>query len=79
MHPQQPRLLGTLTGPSGVNAVAFSPAGHTLATASADGTARLWETNLDDAIARICRTTPAITTREWDRYLPGLPYQPLCR
>jgi hypothetical protein len=60
-------------------AVAFSSDNHTLATGSADTTARLWETNLDNAVARICRTTPAITTQEWDYYLPGLPYQPPCR
>jgi WD40 repeat protein/energy-coupling factor transporter ATP-binding protein EcfA2 len=76
---RHPRLLGALTGhTSSVKSAAFSPDGHTLATASTDGTARLWEINVDSVAARICSTTPAITLREWNQYLPDLPYQPPC-
>jgi len=56
----------------------LNPDGHTLATASADSTARLWETNVDSVVARICRTTLPITRNEWNQYLPGLPYQSPC-
>jgi WD40 repeat protein len=58
--------------------VTFSPDGHTLATASVDSTARLWETNAEAVAIRICSTTPTITQNEWNQYLPGQPYRPPC-
>ncbi|MGH3686651.1 MAG: WD40 repeat domain-containing protein, partial [Pseudonocardiaceae bacterium] len=73
--------LGTLTGhTNAVNSVVFSPDGHTLATASADHTVQLWETNMENVIARVCNITSAITASEWDHYLPtNLAYRPPCQ
>ncbi|MGB6161021.1 MAG: WD40 repeat domain-containing protein [Pseudonocardiaceae bacterium] len=68
-----------LTGhTSTVTSVVFSPDGGTLATASDDTTARLWETNIDRVATRICNITPPITKSEWNQYLPDLPYRPPC-
>ncbi|MEU7524196.1 hypothetical protein AB0A74_00510 [Saccharothrix sp. NPDC042600] len=62
-----------------VEAAAFTPDGHTLATAGADGTIHFQETGLDRAAALICATAqPRITADQWARHLPGLPYEPPC-
>ncbi|MGH3822965.1 MAG: WD40 repeat domain-containing protein [Pseudonocardiaceae bacterium] len=79
MSQDHPSPLGTLTGHTDtVFSVVFSPDKHTLATASYDHTARLWDTNVDSVAARICRTTPTITQNEWNQYFPGLPYRSPC-
>ena len=78
--PAHPSQLGQpLTGSTvAVDSVAFSPDGHTLASGSDDGTTRLWNLNVGTAIDRICATAGGLTPRQWNQYIPRLPYQPSC-
>jgi WD40 repeat protein len=78
--PAHPSQLGQpLTGSTvAVDSVAFSPGGHTLASGSDDGTTRLWNLNVGTAIDRICATAGGLTLRQWNQYIPQLPYQPSC-
>jgi WD40 repeat protein len=78
--PAHPRPFGVALPGEGteVHSVAFSPDGHTLASGSDNGTTRLWNLNVAAAIDRICATAGGLTPRQWDKYIPQLPYQPSC-
>jgi WD40 repeat protein len=80
--PAHPTPVGLpLTGHTNyVRSVVFSPDGHTLASGSGDHTVRLWETNVDQAIQRICAITAnALTPAKWKQLIPSdLTYHPPC-
>jgi WD40 repeat protein len=79
--PQRPKVLTTLRAPltTQVFAVKYSPDGRLLL--GSDGKAvRLWEPDVARASRLICSTTgDGITRKEWEQYVPGLPYAPPCR
>lgn len=77
---REPSQLSKLTGHTReVYEVTFSRDGHTLATASIDSTARLWETDDQRVADQVCDMVwPPITKNEWNQYLPGPGYQLPC-
>ena len=79
--PSRPQPTGqSLTGyNSWITSLTFSPDGSTLISGSEDDTVRLWNLNVNDAIARICSTTGnVLTPKQWRTYIPNLPYHPPC-
>jgi WD40 repeat protein len=60
--------------------VIFSPAGTTLATASNDGTARLWNVGFpDDLLKAACEIAgSSLTRQEWKIDVQFEPFQQTC-
>lgn len=74
--PTRPTVQAVL--PDALLPVMFHPDGHTLAVIGTNRSVQLRETNVKDATARICATTPRISQATWDHYFPQQPYQPPC-
>ncbi|WP_460849680.1 NACHT and WD repeat domain-containing protein [Phytohabitans suffuscus] len=88
--PERPQPSDTLVSSTSVYSVSFSPNNHVLATAGVDWSGqnettpersiRLWEMDAERVATRVCGLArPAITPAEWERYFPGLAYQPPCQ
>ncbi len=76
---QLARHIATMPHEDSVNAVAFSPDGTRVATASSDGSAKVWLWLPEDLINEACsRLTRNLTPKEWCQYLPGEPYCKTC-
>ncbi|MGH4024600.1 MAG: TIR domain-containing protein [Pseudonocardiaceae bacterium] len=66
-----------------VNTVAFSPDSRTLATSNGNGAPAVWLWEIPP-LARIdsvlcTRAGRSLTPHEWQRYIPELPYEQICR
>ncbi|MFI6567030.1 hypothetical protein [Streptomyces sp. NPDC050534] len=82
MHGHEaPTLDATLRMSSGaMYPVSFRPGTRTLVAGGDEKKAWIWSTDVDDAIALICRTTgDPLTRKEWVKYLPAdRRYEPPC-
>jgi WD40 repeat protein len=59
--------------------LAYSPDGEKLAALSSGQRVDLWNLNPDRAVRSICTSQgDLITPEEWNKYVPGKPYQPPC-
>ncbi|MBB4680267.1 nSTAND1 domain-containing NTPase [Crossiella cryophila] len=78
--PAKPAEFATLSGHSNtVYQAQFSPDGSKVASVSADRTLRIWDIDTERAAARICAMAyPRITEQQWEKYLPGLDFEPPC-
>jgi WD40 repeat protein/transcriptional regulator with XRE-family HTH domain len=80
-EPAAPRLALRLTGASDSVLVAdFRPDGAWLAAGTADDAVLLWNLDPEQVADFVCTVAgDPLTRAEWDRYVTGVPYQPLCR
>ncbi len=76
-----PAARADLTGAGGrMDSVAFGAGGRVIAAASADSTVQLWDTEPGPVAADLCAMAgDPLTRAEWNRYVPGVPYDPPCR
>ena len=59
--------------------VVFSPDGKTVATASWDGTARIWKELPANIYQALCdQVARSLSQQEWDDHVGDLEYEPVC-
>jgi WD40 repeat protein len=79
--PRRPSQLATLRSEQSqtVATVVFSPDGSAFAAAGADGALHVWDVSVDAVERRVCAVTqPRLGEDAWARYLPDVPYEPVC-
>jgi WD40 repeat protein len=79
--PARPQALATLHAASGaLYDLTFSPDDRTFVVGGDLQTMTFWHDRPNPVIRRICAFAGTrITKTEWDRYLPGVAYDPPCR
>lgn len=79
-NPRHPKNMVALDFGRQVESLSISPDGHHLFAAAEENVVLHRYIDIEDVVARICAIAyPRISTTEWRKYLPNLPYQPPCR
>ncbi|OZC75712.1 hypothetical protein CH282_27635 [Rhodococcus sp. 06-418-1B] len=78
--PFDPRTFATLTAYGNrVNDAVFTAGGAAVIGGGPEKDLRVWRTDPEDVVERICAGGGSTITREeWDQYLPGSPFRELC-
>ncbi|MBB5123589.1 WD40 repeat domain-containing protein [Streptomyces griseoloalbus] len=78
-EPSAPRetALLAVNGSYDTTGLAFSPDGGLFAVSTPDST-RLWHTDVDAVLQRLCAESAPLTETQWKQYFPDRPYDPPC-
>jgi WD40 repeat protein len=77
--PRRPEEIAAWQHNRTVAAVTFSPDGGAFAVTGTDGALRVWDVSVDVVERRVCAVAaPRLEEDVWERYLPDVPYQPVC-
>ncbi len=86
--PRDPAVIGTFNAAAaaqqsalvGVSLPVAGSGGRLAVTLENDSAVNIWDVSASSLMGRLCASTgDAITTSQWNQYMPGQPYRPPCQ